>query len=431
MRVSAGASRWASSRSTKRRGTSRAAARTSSTDAAAKIERRSAKGLRESSDIRLLAERMPRTAPPASSTGRWLTPAAIISMAASGASRSARSVLAGIVMMALTGRLARHAAGDDLVAQVDVGDDAEALARPHEQGGRRLSAISLGGVMDAGARLAEDRRATEQRGHGTGVHVGQGAHGPRRLDQAVAQGARHEAHALGTAQHLESHVLGEAVEQRPLPRARRELGRQAGEQRRVTEDLTGPDDGDDGLLVDKLERAVAHDEELGARRAALDEDRLAGLDDALDDGAAIRSSSSAPSPTNGSTRARKATRPATLWSASPRPDGRDGMRLPAARRGGRPGSCRSRWHPPMAQGRRVAGSSRLASTSRLARVLEDDGHAGARARARAPARSRARRAEREVLIARRGVRGCRAGARCLSGARGSASQAARLPVSAA
>ena len=84
--MSAAASRWASSRSTNRCGTSAAARAMSSWLAAVCSERRKANGLRASSVMRLLADRMPITAPSASSTGRWFTPEAIIAMLASGAS---------------------------------------------------------------------------------------------------------------------------------------------------------------------------------------------------------------------------------------------------------------------------------------------------------------------------------------------------------
>ena len=101
--MSAGASRWASSRSTNRCGTSAAALAISSWVAAVCSERRSANGLRASSVMRLLAERMPTTSPSASSTGRWFTPEAIIAMLASGASTSAPIVWTGVVMMVDTG----------------------------------------------------------------------------------------------------------------------------------------------------------------------------------------------------------------------------------------------------------------------------------------------------------------------------------------
>jgi hypothetical protein len=68
--VSDGGSRCASSRSRKSLGTSLAAATSSSSSRAHCSERRKANGLRASSVMRLLADRMPSTVPPASSTGR-------------------------------------------------------------------------------------------------------------------------------------------------------------------------------------------------------------------------------------------------------------------------------------------------------------------------------------------------------------------------
>ena len=70
---------------------------------AAMISRRSANGLRASSDIRLLAERMPTTSPSSSSTGRWFTPAVIMAMLASGASTPAPIVCTGADMISVTG----------------------------------------------------------------------------------------------------------------------------------------------------------------------------------------------------------------------------------------------------------------------------------------------------------------------------------------
>ena len=90
-------------RSRKSLGMSAAAAMSSSSSRAAMISRRSAKGLRASSDIRLLADRMPTTSPSSSSTGRWFTPAAIMAMLASGASTPAPMVCTGDDMISVTG----------------------------------------------------------------------------------------------------------------------------------------------------------------------------------------------------------------------------------------------------------------------------------------------------------------------------------------
>ncbi len=53
--------------------------------------------------MRLPAETTPTTRPCASTTGRWFTPACIISMLASGASIKVLTVFAGTVMIVLTG----------------------------------------------------------------------------------------------------------------------------------------------------------------------------------------------------------------------------------------------------------------------------------------------------------------------------------------
>ena len=102
-RVTDGASMCACMRSTKSLGMSAAAATTSSSVRAAMISRRRANGLRDSSVIRLLAERMPTTSPSASRTGMWFTPAAIIAMLASGARTSAPIVCTGADMISVTG----------------------------------------------------------------------------------------------------------------------------------------------------------------------------------------------------------------------------------------------------------------------------------------------------------------------------------------
>jgi hypothetical protein len=81
---------------------------------------RATRGLRTSSDIRLLAQDA-TTSPSSSRTGTWFTPAVIMAMLASGASTGAdkngttRSPVAGAW---------RERPDDHLVAQVDVGHDA-------------------------------------------------------------------------------------------------------------------------------------------------------------------------------------------------------------------------------------------------------------------------------------------------------------------
>jgi hypothetical protein len=102
-RVRAGASRRASRSETKSFGSLEAVVASSSSSRAAVIDQRRANGLRASRLMRLPAETTPTTLPPASTTGRWFTPACSISMLASGASIWALTVFTGAVMTTLTG----------------------------------------------------------------------------------------------------------------------------------------------------------------------------------------------------------------------------------------------------------------------------------------------------------------------------------------
>ncbi len=181
------------------------------------------------------------------------------------------------------GRLGGDAADDDLVAKVDVGHDAEPIAQAHENGRAPFGDEQLGHLADGCVGLAEDRFAAHQRGDRPVTHVGQGAHRAGRLDQTLALVARQPLHPFGPAEQVDRHGLGDAVEGRSLARSRRELGRQAGEQRRVAKDLAGSDQGDKGFLVQHLERALAHHEELSAGHAAFDQHRLARGHAALDE----------------------------------------------------------------------------------------------------------------------------------------------------
>ena len=116
-----------------------------------------------------------------------------------------------------------------------------------------------------------------------------------------------------------------------LARARRELRRQAGEQRGVTEDVAARDHGDDDVLVHQFERAVPHDVELAPELAALHEHRFSHREDAFVMASATRSSSSRLSPWKGSRREMKRTRSCTrtLSSAGMEVTATPGRRPPA------------------------------------------------------------------------------------------------------
>ena len=166
---------------------------------------------------------------------------------------------------------------DDLVAQVDVGDDAldAAAARAaHEDRRTLLGDHDLRGLPRRRLRLAEQRLAARDRRDRQRAHVGKRAHGAGRLQQALAQVGGHPLQPRRPPEQADGLVLRDAVHQRVLPGAHGELGRQAGEQRRVADDLPGGDDGHVRVLVHQLERAEADHEELLSRRPALDEDGL-------------------------------------------------------------------------------------------------------------------------------------------------------------
>ena len=180
-------------------------------------------------------------------------------------------------------RLGGDAADDDLVAKVDVGHDAETVAQAHQDRRAALGFQQLGRLADGRVGLAEDRLAAHQRGDRPVAHVGQRPHGAGRLNEALALIAGQPLTPVGRHSRSIGRRLGDAVERRLLARSRGEFGRQAGEQRRVTEDLAGGDQGDEGFFVQHLERALAHHEQLRARHAAFDQHRLARGHDALDD----------------------------------------------------------------------------------------------------------------------------------------------------
>ena len=103
MRMRASAATLASTRSMTSLGRSAARSVISSRLSAARMAWRSAKGLSRSSAMRLLADSTPSTSPAASTTGRWFTPASIITRLASCANASAPTVTTGLDMMPPTG----------------------------------------------------------------------------------------------------------------------------------------------------------------------------------------------------------------------------------------------------------------------------------------------------------------------------------------
>ena len=286
-RVTDGASRCAVMRSTNRVGMSLAAAMSSSSLREAMISRRSAKGLRDSRLMRLLAERMPTTSPSPSTTGMWFTPAVIIAMLASGARTSAPMVWTGADMIAVTGAcrdtpptttLSRRSTSVTMPTMPLPSGDRTMMAE-------RFSRIMISAASRAVVVAAQKSgllRVTEVTG--MRAYVRHGTKRAGRLEQAFARVGRHPLHPGRAAEQAERHVAGDAVQQRVFARAHRELRREAGEQRRVPDDLAGRDHRNVRVLVDELERAQADHVELRPGWAPLDEDRLTSRHGALADG---------------------------------------------------------------------------------------------------------------------------------------------------
>ena len=271
-------------RSRKSLGMSADALTTSSSVRAAMISRRSANGLRASSDIRLLAERMPTTSPSSSSTGRWFTPAVIMAMLASGASTSAPMVCTGADMISVTGAC-RETPPTTTLSRRSTSVTMPTMPvppGPRTRIAERFSAIMICAASCAvvsGSQNSGLLRVTDVTGM---VRTS----GMARMVPAACSRRSRRLTAIhwtpdGRLSSSNATSPAEAVEQRVLPRPRRELRREAGEQRRMTDDLAGRHDGDVGVLVHQLERAEPHHVELLAGRPALDEDRLAGRHGAL------------------------------------------------------------------------------------------------------------------------------------------------------
>jgi hypothetical protein len=108
--------------------------------------------------------------------------------------------------------VARDAPDDDLVAQVDVGDDAEPFGAAHEDGRPPLVDHQLGGLSDGGAEVAEDGRTAHDLRDRARAHVGQRAHRARCLKQALAVVGRQPLDAFRAAQQLDGDVFGDAVD---------------------------------------------------------------------------------------------------------------------------------------------------------------------------------------------------------------------------
>ena len=182
--------------------------------------------------------RRPPGSPFASTTGRWWMPASSMSIIASTASRSGGKVSAGRHHQLAHGRVVGAAAGDELAAQVGVGDDPEPVVEPHEQarhvgvghqpGG--LARRSSSGVHSTAGRCTSAPRWAVRWSAWAWATL------PVRTSRSRSELATNSTPAgLPSRRRAAAGVEQEA--DRRLARAHVERGRKAREQRRVAERL--------------------------------------------------------------------------------------------------------------------------------------------------------------------------------------------------
>ena len=138
----------------------------------------------------------------------------------------------------------------------------------------------LRGVADRRLGRDDDRRAAQQRRDGLVRRV---AAGRRRGRRALVRGrprlgeqrAGDEGDGLGSREHRDGDVLGDAVAEGVLVGARGEARGQPREHRAVAEQLPGAEQVEHQPVVRDLDGAAAHDADVRDRLGPLLEDRLA------------------------------------------------------------------------------------------------------------------------------------------------------------
>ncbi len=176
---------------------------------------------------------------------------------------------------------------DHARAQVAIGEDAERVAELDHDRCRRSARHPRRRFADRARRRAQQRRVADQRGHRLVGRVGGGLSRRERGGRVLVhlqQRARDEADALRSRQHRSRDLLGEAVAERVLVRARREPRRQPRQHRRVPEQLPGRQQVEHAVFEHDLDGAGADHAQVLDRLRALREDDRAGEEE-LDLGA--------------------------------------------------------------------------------------------------------------------------------------------------
>ena len=183
------------------------------------------------------------------------------------------------------GAFGRHLARDDALAQDRVGEDRQILAVADEDRRRAVLVHHLGRAPDRRVRIGEDRRAADQVGDPDRPELRQRVDRVPGLHEAVPVRRREIADAGRASEDCERLIAPDQPAHGPLAGPDRERRREAAEQGWVAEALPGADRVDDLALVQQLDQALAHDEQMFRRRAVLEQYHVARLVDPFLDAA--------------------------------------------------------------------------------------------------------------------------------------------------
>ncbi len=200
----------------------------------------------------------------------------------------------------------RHVAGqpvrDHPRAEIVVGEDSErAVAEVYDRGRHLGGGHQLGRLADRRVRPAYDRVRAQERSDRLErrIDAGLGGDGRARMGRGgpeAEQRPGHEPEPGRARQRLLRDLGRDPVADRVLAGSGLEAGRQAGQHRRVAEQLAFPEQVEHAAVEHDLDRARAHHPQVLDRLGALREDRragamelgLGGRDDALELGAVER-----------------------------------------------------------------------------------------------------------------------------------------------
>ena len=245
-----------------------AASTTWSAVSALLMARRTANGVRPSRYIRSVAVTMPSGVPRESTTGRWWMPRSSMSIMASMASRSGGTVIARSTISSRHRRVVRQALGDQLAAQVGVGQHAPAAVELDQDAGDVLLGHPPGRLAHGVGGRADRRGPVHQVAQVRGADVALRMRHLAGADHPRAQRRGHE--LAGQVRHR---LLGRDQDQlAALAGAHGEGRRLSGQHRRMAEHLADVQHVDHLVVVHQLDRAAADDVDAARDGAVLDQD---------------------------------------------------------------------------------------------------------------------------------------------------------------